>query len=420
MSDKLSEALLLRGALDRAVEEMAKGNPGPYEDICRQLAIMDKQTAMEAPPMMFGRDYIMAPIKPKDVYIEGILERQDVASINAPSKSRKTWLVILVLLCTSGGVPFLGMAVPKKRKVSFYNFELREEEFRWRLQAVAKHLPGYNLDDMSNIFIRNFKGISTNTEGIVMQARNDINEFDLDMLILDPFYKMLNSQDRRGLDENSAGDMEFIINKLNALTKANTKGCTIAWVHHYSKGNKNNQKSQDRPAGSGVLSREPDTIITLSELEKEGEEDSDIQMYYRLEFTLRNFPPKDRLPVRWDPHMLSYVEDLSMVNAKLKQEGGRPVKHTYTKLVNMWTQLNDGSNKVNIAVLKEEFNISLSTIRNILADCRTEPDKYPNPHKFVVKQDNGVTFLQGKVPYIAPEKTDHFNLEGLEDVVAKI
>lgn len=404
MSDKLSEAMLLKGALDRALEELQLKNPTPFNDICKQLALMDKETLDEFPEGKSGSKYwVTDPLAPRDIFIEGVMERGDVASYNAPSKSKKSFEAAYLGLCLAGGIPWHGINIPKKRKVGYVNFELREDQFRDRVRRILA-LTVFDIRDMDNFISFNLKGRMTDTESLIIHFKNIITTHKFDILIIDPFYKFLNSKDRKNLDENSSSDMEYIICRLNSLTTLN---CSILWTDHYTKSNRASLKAMDRMAGSGVKTREPDCVMSLTEVKVKEEEETDSNPeVFRLEFTTRGFRTPDPITLEWDYPLYRVCEEHS--NAKLAGEGGRPsVKVPYDKLVALFNALRNGANFVPI----EELGIGRSTLFNIIAVAKTTNS---NTYNFKIEKKN----LTGKAPYTSSPKTEiergiESTLEGL-------
>jgi len=62
-----------------------------------------------------------------------------------------------------------------------------------------------------------------------------------------------------------------------------TTGAAVALAGHFSKGNASAKESIDRISGSGVLARDPDSLITFTRHEE--------QDAFTVEMTLRNLAP---------------------------------------------------------------------------------------------------------------------------------
>ena len=78
-------------------------------------------------------------------------------------------------------------------------------------------------------------------------------------VIIDPIYKVITG------DENSADQMAHFCNQFDKI--CTDLGCSTIYCHHYSKGMQGGKKSMDRASGSGVFARDPDAILSLTQLE---------------------------------------------------------------------------------------------------------------------------------------------------------
>ena len=80
------------------------------------------------------------------------------------------------------------------------------------------------------------------------------------MIIIDPIYKLMG-----GRNENAAGEMAEFLNLFEKLS--NETGAAVVYSHHFAKGLAAGKDQLDRASGSGVFSRHPDGIITMTALE---------------------------------------------------------------------------------------------------------------------------------------------------------
>ena len=128
-----------------------------------------------------------------------------------------------------------------------------------------------------------------------------ISEHDFSLIIFDPAYKLLG-----GRSENDAGEMANLMNEFEAL--AVQSGSAVGLAHHFSKGSQAGKFAIDRMSGSGVLARDPDAIITLTDHE---EEDA-----YICETTLRAFPALPAFGLRWGFPQLRPCADVDVEGIK--------------------------------------------------------------------------------------------------------
>ena len=142
------------------------------------------------------------------------------------------------------------------------------------------------------------------------------------LIIIDPIYKGLG-----GRDKNSAGDISQLCNELEQI--AVVTGAAVLFAAHFSKGNQAGKEAIDRIGGSGVFSRDPDTIITLTKHETEGA--------FTVDLILRNLPEQPSFVVRWDFPLMKV--DSSLDPEDLKKCGGRKREHDANDL---WQLLSTG------------------------------------------------------------------------------
>jgi hypothetical protein len=103
---------------------------------------------------------------------------------------------------------------------------------------------------------------------------------------------------------------------------------------HYSKGMQGAKSSIDRTSGSGVLGRDPDAILTMTELES-------TEGGYRLESVLRDFPSTVNLSLRWEYPL--HVIDPMLDCENLKGGAGRKQAFNGAALVESFQKLDTGA-----------------------------------------------------------------------------
>ena len=175
--------------------------------------------------------------------------------------------------------------------VLYINFELQEFLFRQRMDAI---LQARKIKDSSRLHVLNLRGMAADMTVLRPVIERAIGQHDFNMLIFDPIYKLLGNR-----SENDAGDMADLCNEFEALTVSS--GAAVTYAHHFAKGSQAGKFSIDRLSGSGVIARDPDAIITLTELEQENT--------YSCETTLRAFPALPSFGLIWEfPQMVPCAE----------------------------------------------------------------------------------------------------------------
>ena len=247
-----------------------------------------------------------------EVIVDGVLHQGSKMVISGGSKSYKTWLLLDLALSVASGGEWLGKRTARG-KVLFVNFELQDFFFRKRVLEVmeAKGITPEQVKD--TFFYVGLRGINTSsTQTLVERLEARTDGTDLQMIILDPLYKMHGDR-----DENSAGDMAELMNLLEKL--AHDTKAAVVFGHHFSKGNQASKDMRDRGAGSGAIMRDADSIMTVT---PHTDEDAFI-----VECVPRNFPPWQSFVVRRRHPLMIVDEDADAGQFRRAANAGRPPVH---------------------------------------------------------------------------------------------
>jgi hypothetical protein len=242
------------------------------------------------------------------------------------------------------GSKWLGKFSTKKGAVLYVNFELAEPYFWWRIKTLCEQTSTWF--DPGMLTVLNLRGHVVDWPIVRQQIPPD--KFAL--IILDPAYKLL-----LGKDENKTGDIGELFEKFDVL--AMRTGATIATDHHYSKGNQAMKEDIDRPSGSGVFARDPDSLVNFTKHEKENS--------FTVTMTLRVHPPQKPFVVSWD-FPVFVVDDFADPD-KLRQPG-RPREHTADDLRALIDVPMSATDIVRLAY--EELQIPRRTVFELLAECK--------------------------------------------------
>jgi hypothetical protein len=238
------------------------------------------------PPLLVGGNDDSDPRK------NALIHQGDKVMLGAESKAGKTWWMLQKALCVASGLPFLGhktVAGP----VLYCNFELRPWAFARRVKKVAEKLgivDGQGRTKTPPFFIGwNLRGkcydINKVCEVAEMRVRK-IPGMKLAAIVVDPLYKSYG-----GAEENSATDMAAVLQAMEAFSER--MGAAIFIASHFAKGDSAGKAQIDRISGSGVIARDPDSIMTLSKLKDE-------KQCYTWEATLRNMACPEPKVVEFD------------------------------------------------------------------------------------------------------------------------
>ena len=244
-----------------------------------------------------------------DPIIPGILDRGCKGVIGAGSKIGKTWILLALGLAVATGTPFLGWPT-RQGRVLYINFEILKPYFLQRLKEICKK---ENITDTSRLDTLNLRGHADMLGKLSQEIITRIKGQNYVLVIIDPIYKGLG-----GRDENSAGDISELCNELERIAVQ----CNVAvfYAAHFSKGNQSKKSAMDRISGSGVWTRDADTIITLTKHQDTQSES------YTVDLILRNSPPKDSFVISQDFPVWKLRTDLDP--NELEKKPGRPSVHS--------------------------------------------------------------------------------------------
>ena len=278
------------------------------------LAPATDSPATPLPPfVLVGKNYLAnTPPEPKlliggnsneDPKKNALVHQGDKVMLGAESKAGKTWWMLQQALCISAGIPFLGHKT-QRGLVLYINFELKPWAFRRRVEFVMRALgiinakgeykkrvnrEGEEEPDYPCFIEWNLRGKCYDIETICAVAEERLSgdpKLKLAAIIIDPLYKSYG-----GKEENSATDMAAVLENMERFAEKFDAAIFIA--SHFAKGDSAGKNQIDRISGSGVIARDPDSIMTLSKIKDE-------KNLYTFEATLRNMACPEPRVVEFD------------------------------------------------------------------------------------------------------------------------
>lgn len=307
----------------------------------------------ELPPIVDSSAFVAEEIKPSPELVKGLIHQGTKVVIGGGSKSFKTWCQLDLSICVAYGLSWMGHSCTAGR-VLFVNLEIKPEFFQARIKKICEARGIQQIPDRLDIW--NLRGYSAPYRIILPRIIERIKDTGYSLIDLDPIYKLYGNT-----DENSASEVGSMMNELeNVCVKT---GATIAFGAHYSKGNQAAKESIDRISGSGVFSRDPDSIIPLT---KHEEEDC-----FVVEPILRNLPPVQPFVVRWKYPLMQVDEDLDA--SKLKQAGGTGKKKEHDP-IDILCVIRDNiiSNPISISEWAEKSGLKRQTLQGYVELLRNE------------------------------------------------
>ena len=239
---------------------------------------------VKLPPILKYTEAIKKPecnVIPDEV-ICGVLHRGCKMILSAPSKARKSWTMLELGLSVAGGQYWMGIeTIPTP--VLYIDFEFLYGLFSERRNKIIMAKYG-NMDIELPFYELLLRGYDASFFEIKKHIESFCKEKEIGLMIVDPIYKLADD-----FDENKAKDVAKLLREFEKL--ASSLNVTIAFAHHFAKGNSSEKGSIDRASGSGVWAREPDAILMVTPLDDEN---------YTLEMHLRNFPQKDPIAIYWN------------------------------------------------------------------------------------------------------------------------
>jgi AAA domain len=254
------------------------------------------------PSIISAHDLCANPPPTPTEIIEDVLHQGSKFELAGGSKSLKTWTLLQLAICVAMGLDWLGFSTAAGR-VLYVNFELPEFSIEKRIREICEAM---KVTVPTNLRLWNLRGHATDAARILPLITLEAKTENASLTVIDPIYKLLG-----GRDENSARDMSDLMNAIEKL--AVDADSAVAFGSHFAKGNASSKEAMDRISGSGVLARDPDSIITLTAHEQPN--------CFAVEMTLRNFPPQEPFVVR-RLHPLMVVES-KLDPAKLKKQRGK-------------------------------------------------------------------------------------------------
>lgn len=189
--------------------------------------------------------------------IKGVLRKGHKGLMSGPSKAGKSWALQQLCISVAEGRPWMGFPVVQGR-VLYVNCELARASAIWRFHQLYDAI-GIKKASMDNIDIWNIRAAATGMSKLAPKLIRRAKERDgYSIIILDPLYKVEEG------DENAAHVMTSLFNLFEVV--AMKTGAALVYAHHHSKGDQGGKKAGDRGSGSGVILRDPDALLDLTEL----------------------------------------------------------------------------------------------------------------------------------------------------------
>ena len=244
--------------------------------------------------------------------IDGVLRVGHKMIISGPSKAGKSFLMIELAFALAEGMNWLGNHCAQS-KVLYCNMEIDGASFIRRVQKVyAAHGMNHGIHP-KNFTIWNLRGSAAPITILAPKIIEAIKGKGYKAVIIDPLYKVMAG------DENSNGDTAEMLKGFDRI--AEETGASVIYSHHFAKGNGGDRSVIDRGSGAGVFARDPDAIVTLTQVDYEDFSDPNVTAW-RIEYVLREFANKPSVNVlfKYPLHVIDtdgVLDDAPMITTQL-------------------------------------------------------------------------------------------------------
>lgn len=285
-----------------------------FVDLTDLAELGEQPPTVQAPPN--GRpiprlvsDWLKQPIVQSPPILEGLFDVGDKVMIIGKSKTRKSFFAMQMAFCIAAERKFLTQNTHKK-KVLMVQFEIKENNYHARCKTIAEKL-AIDISTLDNLIVINARGATSNAKQLQDFLISYVDELKPEVIFLDPLYKILDG------DESKIEDVKPTLKFFDSL--AEKKQAAIVVVHHDKKGAAGDQDATDRGAGSGVLGRDADCGITLTE----HKDQSDTVV---IEAYVRNHPKFAPICAEWADYRFSVSGALP--DKKTSRTSNKPrIKH---------------------------------------------------------------------------------------------
>ncbi len=308
-----------------------------------------------------------------DQIIENLFDVGDKLAIIASSKVRKSMLTLQFCLCAAIGKPFIGLSIPKPRRVIYIQFEIKKNHCHIRLKRLCSAL-GIEAGDLKdNLWILNARGLGLTGEEGIERIKAGIQDYKPELIVFDPLYKISTGV------ENTAEDMKAMLACFDMLAEGT--GAGIGYVHHDAKGTPGDRNIQDRGAGSNVLSRDYDACLVMSEHAAE-------PGAVVLEVLLRNYPPIEPFTIQWTNEGEGYcfrrADEIIPDKKTRNTKPAPPPLSTYYPIAKLIL----GSEEMNVKIFKIHFKEKTGLANTRIDDFMAWAEDPKDP-RFLINEERG-------------------------------
>lgn len=228
----------------------------------------------------------LPPVAP--TLIEGVLRQGHKMIISAPSKAGKSFALMELAFAIAEGFNWFGSRC-RQGKVLYINMEIDDPSCYSRFKAIYKGFGKDNDNHVGNLTVWGLRGFSMPLSKLAPMIIEEAKR-DYIAVIIDPLYKVMDG------DENSNSDVSKMVSQFDRI--ARETGAAVIYAHHFAKGVGGDRAAIDRGAGAGTFARDPDAILTMTQLDITDPAEPSASAW-RMEYVLREFPNKEPVSFWW-------------------------------------------------------------------------------------------------------------------------
>jgi len=319
---------------------------------------------------------------PPDYILDGVFETGSRVMLVGSSKTRKSFMAAQLAVCIATGQGFIGIRVPKPRRLLLANLENARDWQHRRFLAMCKKM-GVTAEMLGDrLSVLNGRGKNFTLEDIEEEAVRH----RADVIICDPLYKL-----DGGADESNMEERKHLISKLGEIG-ARTNAALV-YVHHDAKGMAGDRDIRDRGAGSSIINRDVDATLALTLWG--GENDSDKDNLIVLSVLSRNAPPRPDMTLVFDDGLFIHDADRTPVkatssNRKFKKAAtaipdGNPSADA--AILGKWANAGPAKSMTELRAHGEGSGWGDKRTRRALTELKNHPDKYVGAMALNLKTD---------------------------------
>jgi AAA domain len=247
-------------AVEKSIPYLDSGEPDKI------LELIHKALLVGDPVQLADKSFFTDLAQLAMEIIQGVLRVRNIGILNSMSNAYKSWNILALAIATALGKSWLGFPACNQVRSLYVNLELEEEEFKVRIDLVAKAMGTTRADLYGKLDFLNLKGHPTDLKSVLRQIRMRRDPSDpWKFCVIESAYKLLTGDDneKENIENNNAA-IGAMFGKLEQL--ARELETAIFLVHHMKKGNAATTSTIDSGSGAGVFGRAPDVVFLMRPL----------------------------------------------------------------------------------------------------------------------------------------------------------